>query len=448
MGLFAYEKPNTVLTLNIIIPSVSSLNRQQRRAYKDIVAFLDPLQVKEKFHRLSGYAGTGKTFLLKVLHHHAGVRHAANCAPTNQATKVIKRMLHASGAFGAECKTIYSLLGVKMVSNEDKMVLEFPAIPADLSGYDVIFVDETSMLNKEMLDYIKAISVRFRTKWLFLGDKAQITPVGERISPIWRLDCGASYLTKVERYDNEILELATHVRIQVTSYPKVDLHLASNHGDKEGVWKYRREAFYKNMQRLAKNGDFSQPEYTVAIAWRNSAVVNMNQVIREAIFTPAMARKHMWLPSDRLVVREPIQEGPAMLAHIGDEGTVLSVDKAHHSIYKELQVYFIVVSIDDGPTIILNVIHEESEALLQHRLNALAMEAKEDRTKWKYFWMMKNSFHAVRHSYSRTAHTVQGATYKIAFVDTADILANSNTREALRCLYVGLTRPTTAAVLT
>lgn len=422
------------------------LNRGQEKAFNLISSFLSPLQTQHKFFRLSGYAGTGKTYLLKALHQRGRHGRAVFVGPTNKATKVIKRVMLSAG-WDVEVKTVYSLLGIKMVSDEDKMVLEFPHVPTNLSGYDVVFADEASMYNKALMDYIKERSKTLRLKWIFLGDKAQIPPVGEKNSPVWKLDCPSAYLTDVERYDNEILEFATHVRKQVTSYPNVKLEIHSNHSTNEGVWKLNRNKFFHNLERYADNGEFLKPDNSCAIAWRNKTVEAMNQVIRIAMFGE-LARKSRWVPGDRLSVGEPISFEGKVIAHIEDEGTVVSSEVVHHSIYKDLNVYYLVVQMDDGPTLQFHVIHEDSESVLEFQLNALAVDAKKDRTKWKYFWVMKNCFHKVRYGFAKTAHRVQGSTYNSVFVDTADILANSNSREALRCLYVAATRPTDKLILT
>ena len=429
------------------VVTLAQLNKDQRTAFNAIQRFLRSTKHNKKFFRLSGYAGTGKTFLLKVLHRYVGFGRAVFASPTNKATKIIKKTFAEDGVT-VDCKTIYSLLGIKMVSDEDRLVLEFPKIPTNLSGYDVIYVDESSMLGSALLEYIYERAEYGYTKWVFIGDKAQIPPVGERRSPIWTLQCSKAYLTKVERYDNEILELATHVREQVTSYPNVDLQIHSNHSANEGVWKYRREKFFHNLQEYARRGLFSKQDHVTAIAWRNRTVNEMNAIIREAIFGVEAAKKSKWLPGDRLSVGEPIQDQGRVLAHIEDEGTVLSSEVVNHTIYKDMRVYYVVVQIDDGPAITLHVIHEECEALLQIQLNELAIKAKADPSQWKFFWMMRNSFHNARHGYAKTSHRVQGSTYKDVFVDTSDILANSNSREALRCLYVAFTRPTTKLILT
>ena len=420
------------------------LNNQQQSAYDGIMKYLSfDLRSEHKFYVLSGWAGTGKTFLLGQLNAHLDRYGSVFTAPTNKATKVTSRTIGQ----GATCKTIYSLLGIKMAADEDRLVLEFPKVPVDLSGYSRIFVDEASMISEQLMKYIIERSRWYATKWIFIGDKGQIPPVGETESMVWGLDCPKSHLEKVERYDNEILEFATHIRKQIQRYPNVNLRVRNNHGDTEGVWKYNRGKFMHNVERAAKKGLFTEVDNTKVIAWRNKTVQSVNEFIRYAIFGKA-ADKSPWLPGDRVMIGEPITLNGQTLAHIDDEGTVTEAGVAHHSEFKDFDAYHVTVQIDDGPVITLNIIHPNSEAKLNRHLNELAVKAKNgERHLWREFWAMKNAFHRCRHSYALTAHRAQGSTFRNVFLDTTDVLANSNSFEALRCLYVGATRPTTNLIL-
>lgn len=420
-----------------------SLNKQQQAAYDGILKFLAFNQNEDKFFVLSGGAGVGKTYLLGALNQTLGRFGSVFTAPTNKATKVTARTIGA----GSVCKTIYSLLGIKMKADEDRMVLEFPKVPVDLSGYSRIFLDEASMVNKSLMTYIRERSRWYGTKWIFIGDRYQLPPVGEENSEVWGLSCPQSHLTKVERHDNEILEFATHVRKQIQRYPEVNLRIRGNHSTFDGVWKYNRGRFMKNIEVAAKKGLFTEIDNTKMVAWRNKTVSEVNQFVRYNIFGDH-ADKNPWLPGDRIMIGEPIQLNGTIIAHIDDEGTVLEQGVAYHSEFKDLNAYHVTVQIDDGPVITLNIIHEDSAAKLQRRLNELAMKAKQgEKHLWREFWAMANAFHKVRHSYALTAHRAQGSTFKNVFCDTVDILANSNSYEALRCLYVGSTRPTTNLIL-
>lgn len=430
------------------------LKSQQKVAYDAILNHLGhgaPYQPQRfsltapntKFYVLTGWAGTGKTFLLGELNKVLGRYGSVFVAPTNKATKVTANTIGA----GATCKTIYALLGIKMVADEDRLVLKFPRIPVDLSAFDRIFVDESSMINEELLAYIIERSRFYQTKWVFIGDKGQIPPVGEEVSKVWTLDCAHSHLDDVVRYDNQILNFATRIRKMIQRYPRdLDLKLYSDHSVDDGVWKYKRSGFMKQVERAARKGLFSQIDHTKAIGWRNKTVNELNQRIRYAIFGEE-ADKHPYLVHDRLMIGEPVQVNGTVIAHIDDEGTIIEQTISYHSIYKDLNAYNVTFQIDQGPTVNLNILHPNSEAKFTRMLNVLADDAKKDNSKWKFFWMLKNSFHRVRYSYAITGHRSQGSTFRNVFLDTSDVLANSNSFEALRIMYVGSTRATTSLIL-
>lgn len=423
----------------------AAIKECQRTAYLRLCEFISPKQRSAKFFRLSGSAGTGKTHVLGVL---AGANPSLffiGTAPTNKATKLLRTKLNKP------CKTIYSLLGISMEAEEDKLVLKFPSKPADLRRWDVIIVDEGSMLNAELVDYIKKIAALYPSiKWIISGDREQINPVGEESSAIWSLQAPSARLTKVVRHDNKVLTLATHVRDQVVAYPDYDLRVATSHGKgaEGGVWRVKGAKFHALIDKAAKAGKFHEVDNTKVIAWTNAAVAEYNEAIRVSVNGKA-AYHSRWLVGDRVMVASPAKRDGHIIATIDDEGTVVESNVvAHHTFFKELKCYYLVVAFDEGPALELTVIHEDSETDLVRLLNNLAAEAKKDKKKWGAFWALKESFHSIRHSFAITAHRSQGSTYRSCFVDMYDITRNRNKQEALRCLYVAISRATTNVIIT
>jgi hypothetical protein len=415
------------------------LTEKQDAVFNKILQFLS--SPTQRFFRLSGYAGVGKTYLVQILNEQLTSLSQINTAPTNKATKVLSKKIKYN-----QCKTIYSVLGIKMEADEDKLVLTFPNRPFNINHYDVIYIDEASMLTEALVKYIIEISNLFpRVKWIFSADFAQLNPIGEDLSMIWKLKIPSVTMTEVVRYDNEILKFATMLRDCVINYPDYHLRIKSDHHNSQGVWKKRQSDFLALALKAARLGLFHEEDDAKVVCWRNATVAYYNDLIRSEVYG-RHANKERFVAGDRLFLASRLdREGQK--ADIDDEGTVVSAKTVHNTKYKDIKCYAVVVKLDVGKTVTLNVLHESSEDLFQSRKNELAAAAKQDKKKWGAFWALAEEFDRVRYSYSATSHRVQGSTLKTSFVDVSDVLANRNSIEALRSLYVASTRPTDSLIL-
>ncbi len=408
------------------------LNAEQCVALDSMMEFLSG---DDNFFLLSGYAGTGKTFSVQELIKRVRGR-LVFTAPTNKATKVLRDTLTTDN-YKPECRTIYSLLGLRMEATGEVKALVAPEDPLDLSQFVAIIVDEGSMINSNLFKYIKQTAKAFHVKFIFMGDAAQLPPVGEPRSPIWELPGGAK-LEKVMRHDNQILELATRLR-SVVDHPAPTVNLASNHAGGEGVWKLSAPAFLLRIRDAARQGRFSLANEAKAIAWRNVTVDSLNLIIRKEIFHDVSA---FWLPTDRIILLEPAKDSSGeSIGTTDDEGIVTDVKVAWHPTHGEIKCYRLCVTWDDNRTGILWTVHEDWRGAFNRASEQLAAQARENKRYWPKFWAFKEAFHSVRHAYAITAHRAQGSTYTAAFVDYRDILLNRQRSEAYRCLYVACTRP-------
>ncbi|MCG3127363.1 MAG: ATP-dependent RecD-like DNA helicase [Phycisphaerae bacterium] len=134
---------------------------------------------------ISGGAGTGKTYTLARLA--AAFRDAglniALCSPTGKAAKRIEESLRAQGV-ALEAKTIHRLLQYDG-TQFNRHSLSDP-VPADLDdehdvgqpGYDVVIVDEVSMVDVPLLaELLRRINFAC-TRLILVGDHNQLPPVG------------------------------------------------------------------------------------------------------------------------------------------------------------------------------------------------------------------------------------------------------------------------------
>lgn len=187
------------------------LSEEQLEAVSLIANFISPSNFAKEF-RLSGYAGTGKTTVIKYiltpkeltepalgLNYSAPAIRANVCAFTGKAVHVLrKKGIHSA-------QTIHSM--IYDCYEEPKGVINYD-LKTKLEGNpNLIIVDEASMLSTELYEHLKS----FRVKLLFIGDSGQLEPIGDNPNLMSKTDYA---LTKIHRQESQspIITLATRVR--------------------------------------------------------------------------------------------------------------------------------------------------------------------------------------------------------------------------------------------
>lgn len=413
-----------------------ALNYEQAVAIEAMEKFL---QTDEPFFVLKGPAGTGKTYCIRELIDRIEGK-IVFTAPTNKATKELRASV-SSEHYKPECRTIYSLLGLKLEANGEVKVLTNPDDPIDLSKFAVVIVDEGSMINANLFAYIKETAEEQGVQFIIMGDAAQLPPVGEKLAPIWELPLVYA-LTVVMRHDNQILKLATALR-NLQDHPAPQLKFGADNDGTEGVWLFKSPiAFNAKIFEAAEAGDFSKPNCAKAIAWHNVTVDAMNILIRRAIFDNA--GEQFWLPTDRIILTAPskdLENENRPNGTTDDEGEVQRVSITYHPIYGQFRCWKLSCCMDDNRTVTFYALHPDSAVAFKAEVERRAAEARLAPRKWHLFWEFQESFNQVRHAYALTAHRAQGSTYDSVYVDWQDIFRNRNRLEALKCLYVACTRP-------
>lgn len=427
---------------SLLTPAYASaveLNPEQKIAVSRLLEFIEDFNPSSWYFCFTGYAGTGKTFTLRevVARCRSSASSFAYTAPTNKAAKVLKQVT------GDAC-TIYSLLGLRVdKSGELKQVVT--GRTPDLSNLDVIVVDEASMVNRNLFDILRVTAERWGLKVVFMGDLAQLPPVGEPSSLALTGSLNGANLTRVMRHDNSILTFATIVREQVTSLTP-SIKIRSDNDGVGGVWKLSQREFKERIFAAAQAGDFADGTTAKVIAWRNVRVAEYNAIARAGIFG-ADAIPGFYLPGDRIVAAGPCERGDDYLMGTDDEAIIESVTNCVHPLEPKYHAIELKARTEDNRVVRLLVIHPQSKLAFDNDCQALAHEARGNPKLWKRFWEHKELFHDIRYANAITAHRSQGSTYQTVFVDANDVLYNRNRKEAFQCLYVACTRPTTRLFL-
>lgn len=416
------------------------LTSEQTSAINSLMEFIANPYPDSPFFVLSGFAGTGKTFCMRevIARSQKSSAKFAFTAPTNKAAKILRQIT------GEAC-TIYSLLGMRIDKSGELKQLVAGKAPTDLSDYTAIFLDEGSMVNSALYKLLKEKAEQYSVKVIFIGDAAQLPPVGETSSPIWEEQSHLAELTKVMRHDNQILTLATSIREAMNSFAP-SIVIKSDHDEAGGVWKMSKSAFKGAMYKAAEEGQFADGSANKAIAWRNVRVGEYNYLIRRAIYG-AMADNVQYLPGERIVAAAPCLRGDDALLGTDEEAIVESAIDCKHPMESKYFAIELQCRTESNRVIRLLVIHPSSVEQFENDSQRMAHEAKASPKLWKRFWEHKDLFHDVKYAYALTAHRAQGSTYENVWVDYQDILLNRNRKEAFQCLYVACTRPTKRLML-
>lgn len=411
-----------------------TLNEDQERVVNTAIEHINS-DSDDQFLGISGPAGCGKTTCMLNIVAGTNARTILT-APTNKAVRVIRETFAGNSQVQPPSCTIYSLLGLTLMPTGEVKQIGGLSEDLDLSDFDVVSIDEMGMLGTRICEYIdKVAEDNPRIRWILSGDRYQLPPVKEKESPAWGMGNLVS-LSKVMRTDNQILTLATKIRGLIDKPGPLSI-TADNDGN-EGVWSLSKEDFKKALVSNAEG--FASGDYK-AIAWRNATVEKMNLYIREAL----VGKQDLpWLAGERIAILEPIRDlmDDKIVASTDDEGIILEVTQTSHPLYRLFKVWHLRIRLEhNGQEVVAYSLHEDSVENYNKALSAMAEKAKTDRRLWRDYWSFRDSFNRVRHAWSITAHKSQGSTYKQAFVCWRDIVANPNTQEMLRCLYVAVSRP-------
>lgn len=418
-----------------VLPGVP-LTGEQWTALQAIEAFVNS---DEKLYLLTGYAGTGKTTLLQVLlnrFRQQRDRHkVVLTAFSNKATKVLNLMASFWG-LDIDCMTCCQLLALKPVIDDESGKQVFQSDRKQASQIDrfrLVIVDECSMINEEMWGLlVNAVSnLHNRTQLLFVGDAAQLPPVGEPESPCFRQIYHRSDLTQVVRYGGAIGVLAEDIRRNLDRDKFPRFRSDTNAERTEGCFALSNRQQWETLMLKAFTSEAYQhnPDQVRALAYTNRRVNQLNQKIRTTIYGTNAPR---FVPGERLIAINPCLQEEAILLPTSAECEVLKVAKGREGNWP---VWFLEIETEEGKFKTLRVLHESGLADYQLKLETFAKEKR-----WQEFWDLKQFFHEVDYAYSLTIHKSQGSTFQDVFVDLASMRANPNVVERNQLCYVAFTR--------
>lgn len=227
---------------------------------------------------LSGYAGSGKTSIVKYLekwlkkHRSSGYK-IQYSAPTHAAA------VYLGLNVGYLPLTVQSIV-VNRINKHGKLEKTLSSkFDIDPFKKNILIVDESSMISREDLFHFVQTLKRFKVKIVFMGDKAQIPEITQSkkkyVSDVF-IKFNSFQLTKVKRTkDNGILKVLTEIR----NNPNGVLPIIQNTDTLNFYNPVDKKDFFDKFIDVYKE----QPEDTVYISYKNSEVKAVNNEARKRL---------------------------------------------------------------------------------------------------------------------------------------------------------------------
>ncbi len=414
---------------------------------------------------LKGFAGTGKTTLIK------GLVQAANTfkiktvllAPTGRAAKVISRIT------GRPAHTIHKKIYRQKSSKDAFGTFN---LTDNLHTETLFIVDESSMISNgstgersvfgsgQLLDdLIRFVFSGKRCKLIFIGDTAQLPPVKLSLSPALNNDSIKAYMYATDSYtlkevvrqerDSGILSNATMLREQIENENFKIQFITENYDD---ILPITGEVL---IDKLTDAYDTEGLEESIVICRSNKRANLYNKGIRKSVlyledrisvgdFVMVVKNNYFWT-EDEFEIDFIANGDIAEITHI------FGYEKLYGFEFADVTIRLIDYDdIEVNTKVLLDTLDTETPALSMEENKKLFYTILEDyqdiKPKSKQYKEVRENpyFNAlqIKYAYAITCHKAQGGQWKKVFIDQGYIDTNKVDKEYLRWLYTAFTRPT------
>ena len=412
------------------------LNEQQKAAIRAI----ESLNFKQ-FYGVFGAGGVGKSYLLGKIDSRFRV---AYTTPTNKSLNVLRN----SGCPPEDCYTIYKFLGLAVNESTGKVTIDKKG-RCKSGDYDILVIDECSMLNTEICNRLKALH---SIKIVFTGDHAQLPPPKEPSSPVFKL-IGDNHIVLTEQMRqrnalNPLLTMLSRVRDSVQTGERIADYsqfkgqiLDDDAGLKVGVVIAPTARQWE--QWLIKSFEDKRGFSTLAVAYRNDRVDQINALIHSHFYP----NSDIFCKGETLVFQRPVMRNKETIAENGELIEVVKVERVQEKVsIGEHRVEIDALKINDE--FITPIDRNMFNGWIQTLMNVLNDPRQTAGFSWGEVYLLRDRFADLRHSYCVTVHKAQGSTVDIIWVDMSDICRMPESQSIInRCIYTALSRARYVAMI-
>ena len=391
------------------------LTQDQIKAQTELLSFLNS---SDKAFVLKGYAGTGKTTLIKhVLQTYEDQRELNKIIDPNSSRKywVFTATTHKAAealaeSVQSEVRTIHSLLGLA-VRNDYTTGKSFLYKKKDAAPVQdaIIVIDESSYIDDHLLHHIMTCTPD--SKIIFMGDPNQLTPVKADTTPVFDQNFIEATLSQVVRQDanNTIQHVCAGFRKTIeesVGFPKITLCNEIQHVDKD------------TFEQMIKD-EFSRPDWkqgdSKVLAWTNKTVQRLNKLLFKHCNNRSGFKVGDYVINNSHV-GELKTDGEYQLEYVGKAESVGFKGSIIGILGRE---YFMPNSFDA---------HSKAKKQALKSNDVASME------------IIMEDWVDLRPAYACTVNKSQGSTYQKVFIDLGDLAKCQDAIQLARLLYVAISR--------
>lgn len=466
------------------------LTTSQENVLKQILAFVDS---PDRVFILKGYAGTGKTTLMKFLIKELTERnkHYRLLASTGRAAKVLANLSGSNGQTSTIHSMVYSFNGLNKEFDEkeepiaDKtgqlfLVFEPSHLDEENAPETIYIIDEASMVSdvaakdvtqakfgegrllKELLDY----DTRQGSKFIFVGDPCQLPPIEEYNSPAlmpeyfqqeFSMKAREAQLTEIMRQQgvSGIVDASKHVRRLYNAAPANSQMYGS-----QKLWGYLPFRRFRNITlhrglepmlndyvaKVKRDGLNS----TVCICRSNKACSQLSATIRQKLgFTEGRIQKGDLL----LVIQNNLPTGLMNGDMVTVEEIAPTTTTRARLTFRQMKVKELFTGRTYTTLVIeeiayqgrLNLDSQQQQALFLDFIVRMKDKGITQKKKKKMFYeaMLRDPYlNALRcvFGYAITCHKSQGGEWEDVYVHVPRNITLNPTKETYQWIYTSMTR--------
>jgi exodeoxyribonuclease-5 len=346
---------------------------------------------------------------------------------TNQAAE---RLYEATGAF---TQTIHSLLSLT-VKNDNltgKTYLHRRASSFQKLTHCVLFIDEASMIDDELEEFINNSIDPNTTKVVRIGDPDQILavdaeqPVGLQVQTPYTVDlveyCRADALSPITLLGEQFRQ-AIYTGVIPDIQSSNEIIIVDGKGTKEAI-----DSHYLSASQHVN--------HCKTITYTNSRTQEYNQFIRSKFINVDILQPNEIVSTNGTVVN---QRDNKVQFRNNSYLQILSCDLVQDTLFNEKFEILKIAASEVGDLNYENV--QTIYAFRYPQQLAYILSKLYKSGNYRDYFEVKNRYADLRQTYAMTSDKSQGSTFDHVIIDLNDMRKNKNISHLMRRMYVAITR--------